>query len=107
MVIAFLIWSAISVVFLIIGIKARRSETAVSFWSNAKAPEVSDIKQYNLAVSNLWFVFALVFEASGIPLLFCTQNSPLALISILGPVALIIGAMIAYTRIEAKYRKHN
>ncbi|NMB44630.1 MAG: hypothetical protein GX995_10945 [Clostridiales bacterium] len=105
MVIAFIIWSVISITFLVIGIIARLSKKPVEFWANVKAPEVNDVKRYNKDVSVLWFVFAVLFEIVGIPLLFCEQSSLIAFISIFGTVVLAIGIMIAYTLLEAKYRK--
>lgn len=105
MILAFVIWSLTAVVFVVLGISTRKSEKAANFWANAKAPEVSDIKKYNSAVSTIWFVFAVLFELLGIPLLYCQQNSPVVLLPLLGTVILIIGIMIAYTRVEAKYRK--
>ena len=56
MIIAFVIWSVVSVIFLGIGISCRKSENAVSM---------------------LWFSSAIFFEILGIPFLFLGQNSPL------------------------------
>ena len=100
----FIIWSMCALCFLGIGIYARRSKQAVGFWANVKAPEVSDVKQYNRAVSNLWLIGAVLFELLGIPFLYAGQNSPLFIISILGTVLLILGMMVRYSFIESKYR---
>ena len=41
----------------------------------------------------------------GIPFLFFEQNSPIFLVIILGVVILLIAMMIAYVRIEARYKR--
>lgn len=105
MILAFVIWSALAVIFGIIGIMARKSQKPVGFWANSKAPDITDIVRYNRAVSVLWFVFAVLYEVVGIPLLFCEQNSLLVLISVFGAVALAPGLMIGYIQIEIKYKK--
>ena len=105
MIIGFLLWSACTLLFLGFAVYARRSQQAVGFWANVKAPEVSDVKEYNRAVSNLWLIGAFVFELLGLPLLLAHQNSPLFMISILGTVMLVLGMMIRYSFIEGRYRK--
>lgn len=105
MLIAFLIWSAVSVLFAVIGISSRRSDKAAGFWANAEAPEVSDIRGYNRAVSKIWFIAAGVMEAAGVPLLFLKQNDPGFIVTVLLVVALVIGMMVAYNKVEEKYRK--
>lgn len=50
-------------------------------------------------------VFAVVFEILGIPILFFEQNSPVFLVVVLGVVVLLIGIIIAYFKVEAKYRE--
>ncbi len=44
-----------------------------------------------------------ILEIIGMPLLFSGQNSPVFIPVILGVVALMIGMMIVYLRIQAKY----
>lgn len=105
MLIAFVIWSAVSLCFLIVSIVCRRSDKPVGVWANAQAPEVNDVKGYNRAVSNMWIVFAILLELLGLPLLLCEQNGALALLSSFGVMPLAIATMIVYTRIERKYRK--
>lgn len=43
----------------------------------------------------------------GIPFLFLKQNSPVVFLIVFGVIALVIGMMIAYLRIEEKYGKKN
>lgn len=105
MMLAFLIWSVCALLFIVLGISARKKDKPVGFWANASAPEVTDVKKYNAAVSWLFIVFAIVFELLGLPLLFSEQNSPAILFSILGMLPLVIVTMVVYTRIESKYRK--
>lgn len=104
MLIAFVIWTAVALVFLLIGISSWKSEKAVGFFSNVKPPEIKNVKKYNKAVAKIWFGFAAAMEIIGIPLLFIEQNSPIAILIAFAVVALIIAIMIIYFRVEAKYR---
>ena len=104
MVIAFVIWSIVAILFFGIGIWSRKSKKPVGFWSNVSAPEVNDVKRYNNAVSVIWFVFAVIFELLGLPLLFFKQNSPILVFVAVGVIFLIIGVMGAYTIVENKFR---
>lgn len=105
MVIGFIIWSMVAVVFLAIGISCRRASEAVGFFTFVKPPMVENVKHYNSAVSVLWFVAAGILEIIGMPILFLEQNSPLCIPMIFAVVILIIAMMIAYIKIEAKYKK--
>lgn len=104
MLIAFIIWSIVAVLFLVIGIVGRKSNEAVGFFTFVNPPEVIDVNKYNHAVSVLWIMAAVVLELIGVPLLFLEQNSPMFILMIFGVVVLIIGMMIAYLRIESKYK---
>lgn len=103
--IGFVIWSMLALIFLGLGIWSRSSEKQVNFWSNVKSPEMKDIKKFNRAISKLWITFAVCYEILGLPLLFCEQNSPVFLLSVLGVIFLVIGIMSAYMVVENKYRK--
>ncbi len=105
MIIAFIIWSIVAVLFLGIGISVRKSKEAVGFFTFVKPPVVTDVAKYNRSVSMLWVVVAVILEIIGIPLLFLEQNSPMFIPMTLGVVALVIGMMIVYSRIEAKYKR--
>ena len=110
MIIAFIVWSLVAVLFLVIGLVDRKSEKPVGFWSNAKPwsnvkkLEVTDIRAYNNAVSTIWIVFAIAFEILGLPFLFFGQNSLVFLAVVAGVVVLIIGIMFAYVKVEGKYK---
>lgn len=104
MIIAFIIWSIVAVLFLGIGISGRKSKEAVGFFTFVKPPEVTDVSKYNRSVSSLWVIVAAIFEIIGIPLLFLEQNSPMFILVVFGVMALVIGMMIVYLRIQAKYR---
>ncbi len=110
MIIAFIVWSLVAVLFLVIGLVDRKSEKPVGFWSNAKPwsnvkkLEVTDIRAYNNAVSTIWIVFAIVFEILGLPFLFFGQNSLVFWAVMAGVVVLIIGIMFAYVKVEGKYK---
>ncbi len=103
MIIAFIIWSIVAVLFLGIGISGRKSKEAVGFFTFVKPPVITDVSKYNRSVSTLWIIAAVILEIIGMPLLFSEQNSPAFIPVILGVVALMIGMMIVYLRIQAKY----
>lgn len=104
---AFLIWLLFSILFIAYGIHAFCAKKAVpfGFWANAEVFAVKDVRAYNRAVGKLWCVFGIVLAFLGIPLL-TGQNSPYALLSILGIMAEAIVAMVVYVVvIEKKYRE--
>lgn len=104
MIIAFVIWSMVAVLFLGIGISGWKSTKAVGFFTFVEPPVVTDVEGYNHSVSILWMASAVIFEIIGLPLLFLTQNSPVFILVVFFVAALIIGMMIAYLKIEAKYK---
>lgn len=104
---AFIVWLALGVAFIVLGIYAilSKKEVAFGFWANAKMFPVQDIKGYNHAVGKLWCVFGIIFALLGIPFL-PGQNTGYIIISILGCMAEAIVAMVVYvTIIEKKYRR--
>lgn len=103
--IAFIIWSIVAVIFFIMGLIDRKSDKPVGFWANAKVSEIENIPEYNNAVAKIWFVFAVVLELLGIPLIFIKQNSPIIMFLVIGMMFLIIVIMVVYTKVEDKYRK--
>ncbi len=105
MKIAFIIWSIVAIIFFIMGLIDRKSDKPVGFWANAKVSEIENIPEYNNAVAKIWFVFAVVLELLGIPLLFIKQNSPMIMFAVIGMMILIIVIMVVYTKVEDKYRK--
>ena len=104
MLIAFVIWSVVSAIFIIIGIVNWNSEKEVGFFTGVPPKKRKDIKAYNHAVAKIWFFFALGLEISGLPLLFAEQNSPLVIPVIVLPCILIVAIMIAYIKIDEKYK---
>lgn len=104
---AFIIWTVIGAAFIGLGIYSylSKKEVAFGFWANAKTFPVNDVKSYNKAVGKLWCIFGIIFILLGIPLL-AGNNSPAAIISIIGAMAESIFVMAIYTTIiEKKYRK--
>lgn len=104
--IAFLIWALCGVIFIGLGFYAFYAKKTVGFWANIKTIEINDedIESYNKAVGILWCVFGVIFIILGIPL-FAGQNSPFVFISVLGCILEVIFLMVAYMKIENKYRK--
>ena len=105
MIIGFVIWSAVFLVLLGIGIRTWKSDRAAGFYTGAKPPEVTDLRKYNHAVGVLWFVYAGLFAVLGIPLLFMKKGSAGFLWSIAGVPVISIGLIIVYNRILRKYEK--
>lgn len=106
MIIGFFIVSIVAAVFLGIGISCRKSHEAVGFFTFMKPPMIEDVEQYNHAVSILWFVAAAIIEIIvGIPFILLQEDSPLWIPVIFAVMILIIVMIIAYLRIEAKYKK--
>ena len=103
--IAFIIWSVVAAIFLGIGISCRKSSKPVGFFTFTNPPIVEDIKRYNNAVSAVWFIVAVVLEIIGIPLLFLEQNSPVSILLIFTVMILVIAMMVAYLKIEGKFKK--
>ncbi len=103
--IAFVIGGIVGMIFIGMGISCFRAKKAVGFWANAQMYEVNDVKSYNRAMGKLWIAFGTVFILLCLPLL-DGQNSPLALISVLGVMAEVIVLMVIYTQIiTPKYHK--
>lgn len=100
---AFGIWLLGSGFFALMGVAACVSKKAVRFWNISQQIQVSDVRKYNKAVAKMWFVFAVLFAALGLPVL-AGQNSAWSVISILGGMFWAVALMIVYTRIEKKYR---
>lgn len=104
MVIAFVIWSVVTVIFLAIGVSAWKAKEPIGFFTFVNSPKVKDTKQYNHAVAKLWFAAAVIFEILGVPMLWSKQNSSQVIFIILGVMVLVIAMMVVYTRVEAKYK---
>lgn len=105
MIEGFVIWSIVASIYIFIGIGAWRSKQEVGFFTFSKPAKMKDVVKYNHAVGKLWFAFAAVLEALGIPFLFAKQNSPIFVFVVLGVVILVIALIVIYLRIEKKYRK--
>lgn len=105
MVVAFIIWSIIASLFVVIGIVNWRSKIEVGFFTGVKPGKKKDIVGYNHAVAKIWFFYAAVLEIIGIPLLFIKQNSIMAVVMILAVVVLTIGITVVYVNIDAKYKE--
>jgi len=105
MIIGFIIWTLCALIFFIIGITSWNSKKEVGFFTGVKPNQMQDVTAYNHAVAKIWFVFGSLFELLGIPFLIFEQNSPIFLLVVLGCMFMIIGLIIAYLKVESKYRK--
>ena len=106
---AFIIWTIVGVVFIVMGIYDMNSKKAkpFGFWANAEVGPIEDVKAYNRALGRLWCVYGALFVLIGLPLLILNeQNAGLIAIPMVGTMLISIGAMAVYSiGIEAKYRK--
>lgn len=103
---AFLIWAAMGLLFVILGVHAFFAKKPQHFWANVKMAEVTDVKKYNRAVGKLFIAFGAVFALIGLPLLM--ENEAWVILSVLGTVLSMIVMMVIYsTVIETKYKKEN
>ena len=100
----FVIWSAVFLVLLGIGIRTWKADKAAGFYTGTNPPEVTDVRKYNRSVAVLWFVYAALFELLGLPFLLAGRNSA-AFLCCFGAAPLSIGLMMAYHCILNKYRK--
>ena len=106
-VMAFIIWSIVGALFIVMGIYISNSkkEKPFGFWANAEVAPIEDIKGYNRALGILWCAYGILFTLMGAPLL-KGQNSGLIILSILGVMLISIVAMVVYVvGIEPKYGK--
>lgn len=105
MIVAFIIWSVVALLFVVIGIVNWRSKTEIGFFTGVEPGKKKDIVGYNHAVAKIWFFYAAILEIIGIPVLFIPQNSIMVVVVMLAVVALTIGITIVYVRIDAKYKE--
>lgn len=104
---AFIIWTVMGVLFIIMGIVDifSKKQKAFGFWANAQTLPIENIKGYNRALGILWIVYGVVLILLGIPLI-KGDDSPWLIITILGTMFEAIAAMAVYvTVIEKRYRK--
>ena len=104
---AFIIWTLMGVLFIIMGIVDifSKKQKAFGFWANAQTLPIENIKGYNRALGILWIVYGVVLILLGIPLI-KGDDSPWLIITILGTMFEAIAAMAVYvTVIEKRYRK--
>ncbi|MBR3684601.1 MAG: hypothetical protein IKL78_07000 [Lachnospiraceae bacterium] len=104
---AFIIWTVMGAMFIIMGIVDifSKKQKAFGFWANAQTLPIENIKGYNRALGILWIVYGIILILLGLPLL-QGDNSPGVIITILGTMFEAIAAMAVYVVvIEKKYRK--
>lgn len=102
----FAAFALIGLFFLIIGIRCRHSDKPSGFWANAEQFEVTDVHAYNMAMSKMWFVAAVLYTALGLPLLTLANILLVILISVVGTMIVSIGLMIFFTTaIEPRFKK--
>lgn len=98
-------WTVVACIFAIMGLVHWKS-SRIRGMVNGKVPQIPEnhIKQYNHAVGILYWVFSVLLEFLGLPLLLLEQNNPICLITILGTVFLVILLGVVYFRIENHFK---
>lgn len=103
-VMGFIIWIAMGLILMGMGVAAFFSKKEAGFWSNVRPLPMKDVKAYNRAVGKLFLAYGLGAMVLGIPIL--GENSLGIVASVLGIVLETIVAMAVYTiGIQAKYEK--
>lgn len=105
-VLGFVIWTALGLGFVVMGIyeMLSKKEKPFGFWANAKTVSIENVKEYNRALGKLWIIFGIGMTLLGLPLLLGEES--LIILSMLGLPVLCIVIMMFYTlKIEGKYRK--
>lgn len=97
-----LIWAAVGLLLIGIGVHAFFAKKPQHFWANVKMGKVTEIKKYNRAVGKLFCVYGVLFILLGLPLL--CENEGWILLSCFGVMPLTIALMAIYAAvIEPKY----
>lgn len=102
--ISFFIFTAVSILFYIIGVVSWKAKEPVGFFTGIKPPKVKDTKAFNHAVAKIWFVFATLFELLGIPLLWISEDSTYGIFLALLVMFWTFGLIITYLIVEQKYK---
>lgn len=102
---AFAIWSAVSVMIIIIGIVTMRMKKPAGFFANVPAPEkVTDTKAYNRSLGTLFICYGILVCLCGLPLL-KQKPGALIIITMLGTVFSTLALILIYTGVIApKYK---
>ena len=100
----FIVWSAVGLLIIGIGIHAFFSRKAVGFWANVNVGKIKEVKKYNRAVGKLFVTYGVIFILLGTPML-GGQNAALVILSMLGVMIETITVMVVYTLgIAGKYK---
>ncbi len=113
MLIAYLIWLAIALLFVVLGIVDMVNAHCgkpVGFYNIGPPPKpenLTDVTAYNRAVGKLLISAGIVFALLGLPLLLCSDNEAiLILLCMPGTFAWVIGMALIYElKIMKKYRR--
>jgi len=113
MTIAYLIWLACALLFVVLGIIdiAHAAKGKVFGFYNIspppKAETLTDVVAYNRAVGKLLIGAGIAFALVGLPLLLAGDNAAvIVLVGVLGSIAWVIGMVLVYEqKIMRKYRK--
>lgn len=100
----FLIWAAVGILMIGIGMHAFFAKKPQHFWANVKMGKVTEVKKYNRAVGRLFCAYGALFILLGLPLLL--ENKGWILLSCFGVMLLTVALMAIYAAvIEPKYVK--
>ena len=106
MLTAYIVWIAVCLILVCIGLTSFRAKEAVGFFTFEKNAEgIKDVQGYNHAVGKLWITAAVILALIGVPLLYARQNSPIVILPVLGTVFWLLVLLIRYLRIRDRYSR--
>jgi len=108
MIIGFIIYAAVALIMIVIGIVQIRSPRPAHFYSGETAPrpeELTDVRGWNRCHGIMWILFGVMILLSyGIAALI--GDSPLSILPMLGGMIIPIPLMVLYhQKLEKRYKK--
>lgn len=100
----FFVWTAVTILYLFIGIITCNSKKTAGFFTGVKPPTVKDVNKFNHAVAKIWFVYAIIFELFGIPFLWISEDSIYGILIALFVMLWALGLIITYLVVEQRYK---
>ena len=94
-----------ALLFLGIGIYAKKIEKPMWFWTGAKVDPatITDVKQYNAENARMWILYSLWYWAAGLAWIFSKATALIVLVA--GCSVGIVILVRTYLKIEKKYKK--
>ena len=104
MAVGFIIWSTVFLLIVCIAVYTFRAKKAVPFFSGVMLPEIKNVKQYNRSLAALWFVYAVVYEALGVPILFLDHFPAGFVIPVIGMPVSTLALAAVYSALLKRHK---